>query len=97
MMIDMTLLPSSNSSDLKYRSYGEGLFRQSLTLFILSFLAWCSAGGRGVFHLHPITPLSLQSDGSNFVQNYFGVGQMFCGKKNRDQIDIDITMTSSLL
>ena len=39
---------------------------------------WCSTGGRGggegrVFHLHPVTPLSLKSDNSNFVQNYSGV------------------------
>ena len=53
--------------------------------------------GRGVFHLHPVTPLSFNSDDSNFVQNYFGVGLMFWGKKNRDQIDNDVTMMSSLL
>ena len=40
--------------------------------------------GRDVFHLHPITPLSLTSDDSNFVQNYSGVGSIFWGKKNQD-------------
>ena len=54
-------------------------------------------GGGGVFHLHPVTPLSLKSDDLNFVQNYFGVGSIFWGKKNRDQIDNDVIMTSSLL
>ena len=44
-----------------------------------------------------VTPLSFKSDDSNFVQNYFGVGSIFWGKKNRDQIDNDVTMTSSLL
>ena len=41
--------------------------------------------------------LSLKSDDSNFVQNYFAVGLIFCGKKNWDQIGNDVTMTSSLL
>ena len=50
-----------------------------------------------VFHLHPVTPLSFKSDDSNFVQNYFGVGSIFWGKRNWDQIDNDVTMTSSLL
>ena len=36
---------------------------------------WCGTG-RGVFHFHPVTPLSFKSDDSNFVQNYFGVGSM---------------------
>ena len=53
-------------------------------------------GGGGVFHLHPVTPLSLKSDDSNFVQTYFGVGSVFWGEKNWDQIDNDITMTSSM-
>ena len=50
---------------------------------------------RGGFHLHPVTPLSFKSDDSNFVQNYFGVGSIFWGKKNWDQINNDVTMTSS--
>ena len=45
--------------------------------------------------LHPVTPLSFKSDDSNFLQNYFGVGSVFWGKKNLDQIDNDVTMTSS--
>ena len=49
------------------------------------------------FHLHPVTPLSLKLDESNFVQNYFGIRSIFCNKKNRDQINNDVTMTSSLL
>ena len=69
----------------------------SLTLFIPGFFGWCSTGGGGVFHLYPVTPLSLKSDDSNFVQNYFGVGSIFCGKKNGNQIYNDVTMTSSLL
>ena len=56
-----------------------------LTLFIPGFLAGVVPGGGGVFYLHPVTPLSFKSDDSNFVQNYFGVGSIFCGKKNRDQ------------
>ena len=67
-----------------------------LTLFIPGFLAGVRPG-RGVFHLHPVTPLSFKSDDSNFVQNYFAVASIFWGKKNRDQINNDITMTSSLL
>ena len=67
-------------------------------LFIPALLAGVvPRGGVGVFHLHPATPLSLQSDYSNFVQNYFGVGSIFWCKKNWDQIDNDVTMTSSLL
>ena len=53
--------------------------------------------GEGVIHLHPVTPLSLKSDDSNFLQNYFGIGSVFWGKKNWDQIDNDVTMTSPLL
>ena len=30
----------------------------ALTLFIPGFFGWCSTG-RGVFHLHPVIPLSL--------------------------------------
>ena len=37
---------------------------------------WCSTGGGGVFHLHPVTPLSFKSDNSNFEQNNFGVGSI---------------------
>ena len=55
------------------------------------FLAGVVLGG--VFHLHPVTPLSLKSDDSNFVQNYFGVGSIFWSKKGRDQIDNDVAMT----
>ena len=60
---------------------------------------WCSTGlgGWGVFYLHSVAPLSFESDDSNFVQNYFGLGSIFWGKKNRDQIDNDVAMTSSLL
>ena len=67
-----------------------------LTLFIPGFFDWCSTGGGGVY-LHPVTPLSLKLDDSNFVQNYFGVKSIFCDKKNRDQIDNNVTMTSTLL
>ena len=63
-----------------------------------AFLAGVApGGGGGVFHLHSVTPLPFKSDDSNFVQNYFGVGSIFWGKKSRDQIDSDVTMTSSLL
>ena len=51
----------------------------------------------GVFHLHPVTLLSFKSDDSNFVQNYSRIGSIFWDKKNRDQIENDVTMTSSLL
>ena len=75
----------------------KGLFF-ALTLFIRGLFGWCSTGGGGcVFYLHPVTPLSFKSDDSNFVQNYLGVGSIFWGKKNRDQLDNDVTMTSSLL
>ena len=47
------------------------------------------------FYLHPITSLSFTSDDSNFVQNYFGLGSTFWGKKNLDQIDNDFTMMLS--
>ena len=53
--------------------------------------------GEGVFHLHTLTPLSFKLDDSNVVQNYFGVGSIFWSKKNRDQNNNDVTMTSSLL
>ena len=51
----------------------------------------------GVFYLHPVTPLFLKSDNSNFVQNYLGVREISCNKKNWNQVDNDVTMTSSLL
>ena len=47
-----------------------------VTLFIPGFIGWCSTGGGGgggVLYLHPLTPLSLKSDISNFVKNYFGI------------------------
>ena len=47
-----------------------------LTLFILGFFGFCSTGG-GVFQPHPLTPLSLKFDDSNFVRNYFGEGSIF--------------------
>ena len=79
-------------------------FRKALTLFIPGFFGWCSTGEGGgggeegeCFHVNSVTPLSFRSDDSNFVQNYFGVGSIFWGKKNRDQIDNDVTMTLSLL
>ena len=52
------------------RFYTEDEFNPIHTrLFWL--VQYCSTGG-GVYHLHPITPLSFKSDDSNFVQNYFG-------------------------
>ena len=33
---------------------------KTLTLFIPGFFGWCST--RGVFHLHPVTPLSFESN-----------------------------------
>ena len=54
----------------------------SLTLFIPGYFGCCSIGGRGVFHLRPVTPLSLKLGDSDFVQNYFGAGSIFWGKKN---------------
>ena len=47
-----------------------------------SLKADCTDFTRGAFHLHPTTHLSSKSDDSNFVQNYFGVGLIFCGKKH---------------
>ena len=44
-------------------------------LFIRAFLAGVVPGG--VFHLHPVTSLSLKVENSNFVQNYFEVGSIF--------------------
>ena len=66
----------------------------TLTLLIPGFLASVVPGA---FHLHPVTHLSLTSDDLKFVQNYFGVGLIFCGKKHWDQKYNDVTMTSSLL
>ena len=60
---------------------------KDLTLFIPGFLAGIVLGS--VFYLQP---LSLKSEYSNFVQNYFGVRSMLCSKKNQDQIDNDITI-----
>ena len=48
-----------------------------------------------VFHLHPVTPLSLKSADSRFVQNYFEVGSILWARKI--EIENDVTMTSSLL
>ena len=46
-----------------------GLPRPQPRLF---WLVVVPRGGGG--HLHPISPLSLKLDGSNFQQNYFGMG-----------------------
>ena len=73
------------------------LFCMYLTLFIASFfLAGVVLGGGG-FHLYPVTPFSLKLNGSNFMQNYFGIRSISCNKKNQDQIDNDVTMTSFFL
>ena len=37
------------------------LCKQKLTLFIPGFFGWCCGTG-GVFHVHPVTPLSFKSD-----------------------------------
>ena len=61
-----------------------------LTLFIPGFLAGVERRRReDVFHLYPVTHLSLKSDNSNFVQNYFEVTSIFFGH-------YDVTITSSL-
>ena len=60
-----------------------------------AFFGCVTPGGWGIFH--PLTPLSLKLDYSNFVQNYFGIKWIFCDNKNPGQIDTDVTMTSSLL
>ena len=81
-----------------YRRFLEILLRSFNPIHTGLFLAGVVPGpGGDVFHLHPVTPLAFKSDDSNFVQNYFGVGSIFWGKKNRDQIDNDVTMTSYLL
>ena len=82
--------------DMGFRADAKVEIRESSPYSYRAFLAGV-VPGRGVFHLHPATPLSLKSDDSNFVQNYFGVGSIFWGKKNRDQIGNNVTMTSSLL
>ena len=46
------------------------------------FLASVVPGAGGVFHLHPVTHLSLKLDDSNFVQNYFGQDQYFGPEKS---------------
>ena len=79
---------------LQYLLYKTCL-SDSLTLFKPGFLAGVVRGGG--FQLHPLTPLSLKLDDSNFVPNYFGAGSIFWCKKNRDQIKNDVTITSSLL
>ena len=33
------------------------------------FFGWCSMGGGGVFHLHPVTPLSLREKSLEKLQN----------------------------
>ena len=54
-------------SALMYRSWGL------CSHVIPGFLAGTApGGGEDVFHLHPVTSLSLKSDDLNFVQNYFG-------------------------
>ena len=68
-MIGAANIRNSNTKLLNYT--WQKIFRLPLTLFTPGFFGWCSTGG--VFHLHPVTPLSLKSDNSNFVQNYFGV------------------------
>ena len=67
-----------------------------LTLFIPGFFGCRCTGGGGVC-LHPVAPLTFKLDDNNFAQNYFGVTSIFRSRKNRDQIDIDVTMMSPLL
>ena len=74
----------------------ERVFEDQQPYSYWAFLAGVLMGG-DIFHLHPVTPLSFMSDDSNFVQNHFGIGSIFWDKKNRDQIDNEVTMTSSLL
>ena len=50
-----------------------------------------------MFSTPSITPFSLKLNCSNFIQNYFGIICIFCDKENPDQIDNDVTMTSSFL
>ena len=72
------------------------LTRKSHNCAGTAFVQGDSAGGSKLTE-QTLTPLSLKSDDSNFVQNYFRIGSVFCDKKNRDQINNDVTMTSSLL
>ena len=66
-------------------------FAEKINPIHTGLFSWCSTrGGGAVFDLHPVTPLSFKSDDSNFVQSYFGIGSIFLGKKNRDQIDNDV-------
>ena len=69
----------------------------ALTLFITGFFGWCGTGKGGVFHLRPVTPLSLKLDDLNFCTELLWGRINILGKKSRDQIDNDVTMTSSLL
>ena len=64
-----TTLPYKNPprKDTHLVSISTGLFLLVLTLFIANFVGWYTTGGGGVFHLHPVTPLSLKLDDSNFV------------------------------
>ena len=62
-------------------------------IFLAGVVPW---GRGGVFHLHPVTPLSLKLDDLNFVQHYLGAGSIFWDKKNLNQIHNNVNMTSSL-
>ena len=91
----------------KWKVFIVSLFLDGLTVLIPSFFGWCSTvegggvlgelGGKPVLALQTVTHLSLKLDHSNFVQNHFGVRSIFFGKKNRDQIENNANMTSSLL
>ena len=58
----------------------------------LGYRASLAGVALGFFHLHPVTPLSLKFEGSNFLQNYFWLRSIFCNKKNQGQIDNYVTM-----
>ena len=52
-----------------------------LALFIPGFFGWCMTRDPP----QPVIPLSLKSEGSNFLQVYVGTKSIFCNKKNQDE------------
>ena len=71
-------------------------FCGSLTLFILGFFGWCSTG-EVCFPPPPCNSFLFQVRRLKFCTELLWGRINILGKKNRDQIDNDVTMTSSLL
>ena len=71
---NMGVFASKGSDDKKISvlAVKAGCYFPGLRLTLFTYQAFLAGVVPEGFHLHPVTPLSLKLDDSNFVQNYFG-------------------------